>query len=87
MRTIWKVILDQTDIQTIEVRKGAKFLCIREQYGQVCLWFSCDPGMAKDKWRIAIAGTGHNEPVGDYLGTAFLLEGQLVLHVYNRGFN
>lgn len=88
MSTIWKVILDTTDDQRITVPKGAKFLCIREQHEQVCLWFECDSDAPKDVRRIGIAGTGHEVPTpdGKYLGTAFLMEGQLVLHVYEIGF-
>lgn len=86
---IWKQMLKPTDVQEIEVPAGARMLCAREQAEQVCVWFRCDPDptIAKVKRTIAIVGTGHPAPEyqdAAYLGTAVLLHGALVLHVFEK---
>lgn len=82
-RTIWKQALPMADVQEIEVPVGAEFLCAREQFDTICVWFKCDPGVAKEKRKIAIVGTGHPAPAdGHYLGTASLHGGQLMFHVF-----
>lgn len=83
-RTIWKVVLRPTGIQQIEVPAGAELLCAREQYGEICVWYRCDPSGAKESREIAVVGTGHESPDGRYLGTASLLDGRLIFHVFER---
>lgn len=84
--TIWKIVLEPADIQNVEVPAGAEFLCAREQYDQICIWFRCEPGAAKEIRTIAIVGTGHPAPGSDarYLGTASLHGGNLMFHVFER---
>lgn len=85
--TIWKTALKVADVQDIEVPAGAEMLCARDQYEEVVVWYRCDPDQPKESRRIAIVGTGHNAPTaeqGRYIGTAFLLGGQLVFHVFER---
>ncbi len=86
-RTIWKAILSPIGVQTITVPRGAELLCAREQIGQICVWFRCDPHEPFEERAIAIVGTGHGAPVegdGRYLGTAILHDGQLVFHVFEK---
>jgi hypothetical protein len=83
--TIWKAVLDLTDVQDIEVPADAELLTAREQYGSICVWFKCDPSRPMTKRRVAICGTGHPAPEGArYVGTGFLSGGALVLHVFER---
>ena len=83
--TIWKVVLKVADIQDIDVPADAELLTAREQYGELCVWFQCDPSKPMTKRRIAICGTGHSAPEGArYVGTGFLSAGALVLHVFER---
>lgn len=82
MKVIWKTILEAVDNQLITLPKDAKFLHIHEQHEQICLWFECDSNITTEQRQIRIVGTGHNAPNGQYLGTGFLMDGQLVLHVY-----
>lgn len=87
MKTIWKITLKPIDTQEIEVPHGARMLCAREQYEQVCVWFICDPDAPKEKRGIAIAGTGHPAPEpqdAQYIGTASLQGGTLMLHVFEK---
>jgi hypothetical protein len=83
--TIWKATLDLRGVQDVTVPEGAEILTAREQHGQVCIWFKCDPFAAKVARRIALVGTGHPAPPdGRYLGSAHLDGGHLVLHVFER---
>lgn len=84
--TIWKKVLEVTNFQRIEVPVGAEFLIAREQHGDVCVWYKCDPEASLEKRGIFIYGTGHMiDPVSmRYLGSAYLANGNLVLHVFER---
>lgn len=83
IRTIWKAALEAADVQEIQVPVGAEFLCAREQYERICVWFKCDPAAPKEWRKIAIVGTGHPAPAdGRYLGTASLQGGNLMFHVF-----
>ena len=87
MQTIWKSVLESTDVQEIEVPQGAEMLCAREQYDQIAVWYRCDPHAPKEQRKIAICGTGHPAPAIDqsrYLGTGSLRGGQLILHVFEQ---
>lgn len=83
--TIWKAALKAVDLQDIDVPENAELLTARDQYEQLCVWFKCDPSKPMNKRRIAIVGTGHPAPEGGrYVGTGFLMGGQLVFHVFER---
>jgi hypothetical protein len=86
MLTIWKSILEATNVQDIEVPGGAEFLHAREQHGAIAVWYRCDPNAPKERRKIAICGTGHTTvPPRDgsrYIGTASLHDGHLILHVF-----
>jgi hypothetical protein len=85
MTTIWKTVLEPTDIQDVDIPEGAEILCAREQYGRPCIWFRCDPNAPLKPRRIGIAGTGTPAPEKDrYLGTCSLMEGTLILHVFEE---
>ncbi len=88
-KVIWKHELEKTDRQTIRIPRGAKLLSAREQNGDaVCVWFECDPNVEVEGRDILIFGTGNPIPKFQmcpdprYLGTAVLMGGRLVLHVY-----
>jgi hypothetical protein len=85
--TIWKSVLRAVPLQEVELPAGAEILCAAEQFGEACIWYRCDPLKEKEMRRIGIAGTGHVAPTaeqGRYIGTAFLSDGALVLHVFER---
>lgn len=85
-RTIWKATLRAPGVQQIEVPAGAELLCAREQYDNICIWFRCDPSAPKELRDIAVVGTGHPAPNGEgrYIGTAALMGGNLIYHVFER---
>jgi len=80
---IWKSPLKLTHSQEISVPKGAEFLCAREQYGDIAVWYRCNPDADKVIKTVTIYGTGHDaSPKGEYLDTILLSNGRLVLHVF-----
>lgn len=81
MATIWKAII-KPDRQTFDAPKGAELLTAREQGGDICVWFRCDPTQPKEKRRVIVCGTGHDAPAGRYLGSAHLEGGAFVFHVF-----
>lgn len=85
-QTVWKEILKPIEVQQIMIPAGAELICAREQFENICVWFKCDPGAAKEPRTLAIVGTGHAAPIDDgrYIGTASLHGGQLMFHVFER---
>jgi hypothetical protein len=86
MQTIWKTELALTDVQEVMLPIGSTILCAREQNERACIWYRCDPMQKTEPRKIVMVGTGHRElDEGDqYLGTAHLRGGSLVLHVFER---
>lgn len=82
MKVIWKSILDPQAQQSITVPDGAEMLCVMEQFDQICIWYRCDPNAPKVARFMAIVGTGHPAPDGEYIGSASLSGGQLIFHVF-----
>jgi hypothetical protein len=84
-KTIWKQTLVAAALQRITVPFGSEFLCAREQFEEICVWFRCDPANAGVTREIAVVGTGHVAPEdGRYLGTVSLQGGALMFHVFER---
>ena len=82
---IWKYVLRITDLQTLEVPTGAKFLDVQMQNDVCCLWaLISDEDAALEKREIAIYGTGNPIPdsPGSYIATFQLVVGLLVFHVF-----
>lgn len=89
--TIWKYVLPVNSITasfttTHSIPIGAKFLNLREQHGDIAMWFEVDPQAAQERRGFQLFGTGIqaqglSEGL-EYRGTAIFVEGQLVLHVY-----
>lgn len=85
---IWKTVLPLSDVNTIQVPKGAKFLTVQvqPQIG-ICVWYRFDRASETDlvSRGIAIIGTGNQyDPanLGDYLGTFQIAGGNLVFHAF-----
>lgn len=86
MHTIYKYEL-WPDALKIEMPKGAKILTAREQHDKICLWAEVNTDNATEVRTFEIFGTGHQIPYDmgvsrDYIGTAMLEGGSLVMHVY-----
>ena len=83
MKAIWKFGLSESC--TVEMPKGARILTVREQGNDVALWVEVDPKAPREKREFRLFGTGFELPgnkLMNYLGTAMLMGGSLVLHAY-----
>jgi len=88
MTTIYKFPLRVTDIQELELPKGARLLTVQAQRGTPCLWAVVDDQEAEvEYWRILTFGTG-NPMLADaqysYVSTYQLMDGDLIFHVFAR---
>ena len=85
MKMVYKYLLGITDVQTIQMPKGAKILTVQVQsaYGP-CVWALVDPSQELENVKIRIAGTGHHikEDIVKYIGTFQLQGGALVFHAF-----
>ena len=87
MKTIWKYIISDP-ISDIRLPQGAQLLTIAEQHGKIALWALVDPQAPSTIRRVQVVGTGHDEvptPTPPYIGTAHMLNGQLILHAFDLG--
>lgn len=82
--TIYKYPLETTDEQKIEMPKGANILTVQVQNGTPCLWALVNPENRPEQRIISIFGTGNPIKPANivYIGTYQLMEGKLVLHVF-----
>ena len=83
--TIYKYPLKVTDVNRLELPKGAIILCIQLQKGTPCLWAQVDANENEKEVRIIeTIGTGNpmKESPRSYIGTYQLHEGMLVFHVF-----
>lgn len=89
-KIIWKYELETTDIQKLELPKGAEILTVQVQKGIPCLWALVDPSIEIPKERrvIAIFGTGNfinsiaHFSGMKYIATYQLLAGNFIGHVF-----
>jgi hypothetical protein len=84
---VWKYRM-RPGVTELPIPEGARALCAREQFGEVCVWMLVDPAQTPVTRTFEIYGTDH-QIVGTaagltYLGTAFLEGGALVFHVFER---
>lgn len=89
---VWKQPLDIKPVCELVVPVGAVFLTAREQNDQICVWYLCNPALARETRTLRVLGTGNgsldfNEPAKRYLGTAMLHGGTSVWHVFELDDN
>jgi hypothetical protein len=84
MKTVFKYTLDLTDDQIVQMPAGSTALHVKEQNGELCIWALVDPDKPTCSRRFFVHGTGHTLHPGalDYIGTAHLHNGGIVLHVF-----
>lgn len=86
MKTIWKFPLEVTDVQQIEMPKGAEPISVQVQGGVLCIWAVVDTSRPSEKRTIRTIGTGQpmDEKVAQmkFLGAYQLQDGALVFHVF-----
>jgi len=87
MKRIYKYPLETTDVQTVSMPIGAKILTVQTQNDKPCIWALVNPEAPTEKRNIEIYGNGHeihNEADLTYIGTYQMLDGELILHVFER---
>lgn len=71
------------EAQPLALRQGARVVHVGNQHERVTLWFEADDDAETEGRLFYVVGTGHDIPSNcDYRGTALLLGGQFVWHVY-----
>lgn len=86
MSEIWKFALQVVKEQEVKMPAGAQILCVQPQYGNnPCLWALVNPEAKLEPRKIQIVHTREemSEGVGIYIGTCQLLNGKLVLHMFD----
>jgi hypothetical protein len=81
---IWKYPFEVVANEVIiPMPDAAQVLDVQMQHGQPCLWALVDPTQAPGPRRFRIYGTGQEiRPVGKYVGTFQMLDGDLILHMF-----
>lgn len=84
MKTIWKFIL-QPECK-VEMPAGAELLSVNAIGDDICLWAKVDPAAPKVSRSFVAFGTGHDVPDESlaFVGTALMLGGALVFHIFER---
>lgn len=85
---IWKFPLRPEEPLVIDMPQGAEVLHVAVQGTQACIWALVDPEAQVVGRQFRVVGTGRFVPAiapGKYVGTFMLLEGLLVLHVFDEG--
>lgn len=89
IHSIHKYPLQVTDLQTIQLPRGAKILKVDVQRGIVYLWalVNLNPVMPKENHTIRIVGTGHDiddrdVPQMNHIGTFQLYNGDFIGHAF-----
>ena len=82
MLPIWK--FDITTEERLQLPVGASLLSVAEQHGRLVLWALVTPTNALETRRVSVYGTGHPMPdnPGLFIGSAVMMQGELVLHVF-----
>ena len=84
-RVIWKFPISTTDIQSVDMPKGAEILTVQNQNDTPCIWALVDSENETVKRTFEIHGTGN--PIDHdynlkYIGTYQQLDGRLVWHLF-----
>jgi len=84
MQAIWKFELPMHDRVTITMPVGAEVLHMAAQGDTICLWARVDrdSGLEQRRFHVIATGQEHEKLPEFYLGTVLLLDGRLVLHVF-----
>lgn len=82
-RVIWKFKIDHEPIQLPIV---SKFLRFESVANELFAWFEVDPLAPKEKTEFRVVATGQQilDDSLKYLGTALMMGGTFVWHLYSR---
>lgn len=73
----------------IPMPSGARVLSVGQQYGELVFWVLVDPDAPTVKRAICVRPTGYelqeNEPLGVFMGTVVMSNGDFVYHLFDLG--
>ncbi len=85
MRTVWKFPIEITDVQEIEIPKGAKIIFVGAQRGfYPCIWAEVDSDNKKEKIPIYVVGTGNPIPKKAVTHIGSFFQESFVWHIYTK---
>lgn len=87
MRTIYKFTIPHSrNPHAMELPADAELLSFGLQHGRLCLWVALDTGAKTVPWefRVVYTGDGLLASVGKYYGTAHLMSGEIVVHLFGK---
>jgi hypothetical protein len=83
---VFKYVLTQGALQTVDMPRGAELLCVQQQNSQSCLWALADGKRKTTKRMFILVETGQLLPYRDsdvdYIGTLLQDGGNYVLHAF-----
>lgn len=83
MKTIWKYQIPIERRPTLELPEGAEILHVGVVREEAFLWAMVDDEQPrKERFPLAVVGTGGAPPEGEFLGTIQMMEGDLILHIF-----
>lgn len=84
MKAIYKYQIHGPGSVVIEMPRGAILLHAREQNDTACIWAQVDPSEPPEYRRVFAVETGMTivPDGGRYLGTAIMINGRYVLHIF-----
>jgi len=88
MKTVYKFPFTVQDEICLQMPKGAQILSVQMQHGVPVIWALVDPDRDTPvvERQFHLAGTGHPLPnaLGKFVGTFQMMNGDLVLHLFER---
>jgi hypothetical protein len=85
---VWKYVIPALDWPDVTMPDGATLLHLGNQGDLITLWALVDTRRPLVTRRFRLAGTGHAlslPPEAVYVGTAEVLAGKLVFHLFDLG--
>lgn len=85
LHSIYKYPVRVTDINKVEMPKGAKVLSVQMQRGVPCIWALVDPAAEMETRMFFMFGTGHPVEYAEglrFIGTFQLVDRELVFHLF-----
>ena len=86
MKSIWKFDVSIGDRIQISMPKGAEIIDFKTQFDKPCIWAIIELGVDFEVRHFRIIGTGQKfkEIPGEYIGTAQMIAGTLIWHLFEE---
>lgn len=85
MQVVWKYDL-QPGRNELSMPEGGKILTAAAQFDTPVIWAKVDPDRTRVRRTVLAVVTGERvDAMGAYVGTALLVGGNFVLHIFDQG--